>query len=284
MSDPRPIGLLDSGVGGLSVLREVRRELPAETLIYIADQAHLPYGIRPLAEIRALVAPLAERLIVHCDCKLLIVACNAANTAALHSLRAMYPETPIVGMEVAVKPAAEQTQTGVIGVITTQATAEGELLSAVVDRFARHVQVLVAACPEFVTLAEDGAPDTPASRALIERTLAPLKAAGIDQLVMGCTHFPFLMPLLRTSLGESVRIVDPAPAVARQTQRVLASLERLCDSDTPGRTHYSTTGDPTRFAALITTLIGEPHPIVQATQTLSLSPYGSPISSPSNSG
>jgi glutamate racemase len=255
--------MLDSGVGGLSVLREVRRLLPAEAVIYVADQGHLPYGQRQRDEIRAFVENIA-RFLIDQRCKLLIIACNAANAAALHYLREALPSMPIVGMEPAIKPAAEHTRSGVVGVITTQATYQSELFASVLDRFARDVRVETQVCPEFVLLAEQGAPDTPESRAVVARYLAPLKAAGIDQLVLGCTHFPFLCPQLAAYLGPGVDIIDPAPAVARQARRVLEQHHLLAadGNGRPAPVTYITTGDPGRFGEVLAALTGKSGAVV----------------------
>jgi glutamate racemase len=255
-SDPRPIGMLDSGVGGLSVLREVRRLLPAESILYVADQGHLPYGPRQRDEIRGFVSGIA-RFLIEENCKLIVVACNAANAAALHDLRQMYPDIPIVGMEPAIKPAAEHTQSGVIGVITTKATFQSELFSSVIDRFAQGVRVETQVCPELVILVEQGAHDTSQSRAIIANYLEPLKAAHIDQLVLGCTHFPFLGKQLQAELGPGVTIIDPAPAVARQVGRVLEQ-HHLANAPTAiSSVRYITSGDPERLRGLLASLLGE---------------------------
>lgn len=256
MPDPRPIGLFDSGVGGLSVLREVRRLLPNEPLIYYADEGHVPYGPRNRDEIRGFAFSIA-RFLIRQRCKLLVIACNAANAAALHALRTMYPDLPIVGMEPAIKPAVEATRTGVIGVITTQVTYQGELFASVIDRFAQHIRVETQICPDLVLLAERGALDTPDSRAIVAHYLAPLRTAGIDQLVLGCTHFPFLIPQFRDYLGDGVGIIDPAPAVARQVARVLTAhdLSAADASHTPPIYHSS--GDPEHLRVLIGQLIGD---------------------------
>ncbi len=254
--DARPIGVLDSGVGGLSVLREIRRLLPNESIIYVADEGHLPYGPRQRDEIREFVSGIA-RFLIQQRCKLIVIACNAANAAALHYLRGIYPELPIVGMEPAIKPAAQQTQTGVVGVITTKATYQSELFASVLDRFAHGIRVETQVCPEFVLLVEQGAPDTPESRAVVARYLDPLKAAGIDQLVLGCTHFPFLEKQFQEMLGPGVAIIDPAPAVARQVGRV---LEQRSLANLPGATpsiQYVTSGDPKHFRDLLAKLIGD---------------------------
>lgn len=251
----RPIGLLDSGIGGLSILREVRAQLPAEDLIYVADQAHVPYGPRTIDEVRAFTVAIVRYLIDQ-DVKLIVVACNTASAAALWPLREMFPHMPFVGMEPAVKPAARDTRTGVIGVIATEATFQGELFASVVGRFAQGVRVETRACPEFVRLAESGETDGPATRAAIRRCLSPLVAAGIDQLVLGCTHFPFLKAAIQDEIGPGVTIVDPSAAVARQAGRVLSERGLLNPRRKPGRVTYLTTGDPAAFRAALGVLLG----------------------------
>lgn len=254
--DARPLGLLDSGVGGLSVLQEIRRLLPQENILYVADEGHMPYGPRPRDEIRDYVEGIARYLISQA-CKLIVIPCNAANAAALHYLRDVLPDILIVGMEPAIKPAAANTKTGVIGVITTKATFQGELFASVIDRFAQGIRVETQVCPDLVLLAERGAPDTPESRRIIADYLEPLRAAGIDQLVLGCTHFPFLSAQITAYLGPGVTIVDPAPAVARQVCRVLDQQHLANDITTPSWVKYVTTGDPQHFADLVAILLGE---------------------------
>ncbi len=256
--DPRPIGMLDSGVGGLSVLQEVRNLLPHESIIYVGDEGHMPYGPRPRDQIRAFVTGII-RFLIDEGCKLIVIPCNAANAAALHYAREVFPQMPIVGMEPAIKPAAEHTKTGVIGVITTKATYQGELFASVIDRFANGIKVETQVCPDLVLLVERGAPDTPEAHAIIAGYLEPLQAAGIDELVIGCTHFPFLEKQLRAQLGPGVEIVDPGPAVARQVSRVLERQQLANLSDAPATVRYVTTGDAAHFRELLTTLIHEDH-------------------------
>ncbi len=253
MTDSRPIGMLDSGVGGLSVLREVRHLLPGESVIYVADEAHMPYGPRPRDEIRSFVSGIV-RFLVDQGCKLIVIPCNAANAAALHHVREAFPEMPIVGMEPAIKPAAEHTKSGIIGVITTKATYQGELFASVLDRFANGVKVETQVCPELVLLVERGAPDT---------CVDPLIAAGIDELVLGCTHFPFLDAQLRARLGPGVEIVDPGPAVARQTQRVLNERSLANTPDAASTVRYITTDSRDHTQNLISTLLAEAPPEVE---------------------
>ena len=252
--DARPIALMDSGVGGLSTLREVRRLLPDEHLIYFADQGHVPYGPRPLLEIREIIESITRFLLAH-DAKAIVIACNAASAAALHHVRATFPDVPFVGMEPAVKPAAEHTQSGVIGVVTTEATFQGELFASVVGRFAEGVEVVTEVCPEFVTLVEHGNLNGADAINIIRARLEPLLAKGIDQLVLGCTHFPFLHELIAAEVGPQVTIVDPGPAVARQVERVVAEMR----NGQPGQgqvTHY-TSGDVALYPKLVETLLGE---------------------------
>ena len=251
----RPLGVLDSGVGGLSVLREIRAQRPTEHIIYLADQAHVPYGPRSIEEVRAFTIE-AARFLIDQGAKLVVVACNTASAAALYHLRERFPDMPFVGMEPAVKPAARDTQTGVIGVIATEATFQGELYASVVGRFAQGVNVETRACPEFVRLAEAGETDTPVARTAVQRCLAPLLEAGIDQLVLGCTHFPFLKDAIQAAIGPGVTIVDPSPAVARQVGRVLAERALLADGTDPGHVIYYTSGDPAAFRKTLGALLG----------------------------
>ena len=250
-----PIGVLDSGVGGLSILREIRAQLPAEPLLYVADQAHVPYGPRTIDEVRVFTTAIARYLIEQ-RAKLIVVACNTASAAALHPLRARFPTIPFVGMEPAVKPAASHTRHGAIGVIATEATFQGELFASVVGRFAQGVQVETLACPEFVLLAEAGETDTPRAREIIRRRLQPLLDAGIDQLVLGCTHFPFLKDAIQDAVGPGVTIVDPSAAVARQVGRVLDERGLRAEGSAPGPVLACTTGDPAALRAVATTLLG----------------------------
>jgi glutamate racemase len=243
-ADERPIALFDSGLGGLSILREVHRQFPNENLLYFADQAHVPYGPRPLLEIRAF-AEAITRFLLDQRARAIIVACNAASAASLHHLRAIFPGVSFVGMEPAVKPAAESTRNGIIGVITTQATYQGELFASVIGRFAQGVEVVTQVCPEFVTLVEEGQLDTPHVHRVVEGYLRPLMEAGIDQLVLGCTHFPFLVPVLADVVGPGVSIVDPSPAVARQVGRLIANHRNAPEAI--GQATHFTSGDPATY-------------------------------------
>ena len=242
----RPIGVFDSGVGGLSVLAELRRLLPHEDFVYCADSAHCPYGGRPVAEIRALTARSTDFLRAG-GAKLIVVACNTASAAGLGALRARYgPALPVVGLVPAVKPAVALTRSRTIGVLATPATLGGTLLDDVVARFATPagVRVLPVAAPGLVEAVEAGAENSPATRARLESVLAPLQAAGADVLVLGCTHYPFLRAAIAAVAGPGLTLVDSGLGVARQTRRLLEERGLLAPGPAPGHLALYTSGDP----------------------------------------
>ena len=256
MSNHGFIGVFDSGVGGLSVWREVVRQLPYEDTLYLADQAHVPYGSRRLAEVQEFSEGIT-RFLLDRGAKVVVVACNTASAAALHHLRRTFPHVPFVGMEPAVKPAVERTHNGVVGVIATQATFQGELFASLVERYAGDVRVLTQVCPGLVEAVEAGALDTPETEALLRRCVTPLIEAGVDQLVLGCTHYPFLRPALERVVGASVRVIDPAPAIARQTGRVLVQQGAEVSRGRVSHHVFCTSGDVATFTTMIGRLL--PH-------------------------
>ena len=214
------IGIFDSGVGGLSVWREVIRELPHEVTLYLADQAHVPYGSRSADEVCQFAEGIT-RFLLRQGSNVIVIACNAASAAALYYLRNVFPDVPFVGMEPALKPAIERTRTGVVGVIATPVTFQGELFANLVRRYTNGVSVLSQACPGLVDAVETGALDTPETTALLERYLAPMIEAEVDQLVLGCTHYPFLRPIIERLVGPGITVIDPAPSIARQVAHIL---------------------------------------------------------------
>jgi glutamate racemase len=251
-----PIGIFDSGVGGLSVLREIRRQLPGEPVIYLADQGHVPYGQRPLEQVRSFSEAIVDYLLAE-GAKLIVVACNTASAAALHYLRDSFPGLPFVGMEPAVKPAAEWTHSGVVGVLATPATFQGALYASVIERFANGVTVLQHTCPGLVTQIEEGNINGAQTRSILHEALDPMLAQGIDTVVLGCTHYPFVIPTIQEIAGPGVRVIDPAPAVARQVGRLLDGSDLRHPGSRPGRVRFLTTGDPVHLAALMPRLLGE---------------------------
>ncbi len=232
----RPIGVFDSGVGGLSVLRHVRAMLPGEDLLYVADSAHAPYGDKSVQFIEARALAIAEFLVAR-DAKALVVACNTATAVAIAALRQRF-DLPIVGMEPAVKPAAEATRSGVIGVLATSGTLDSGKFAELVRRFGSQARVIVQPCPGLVEQVEQGDLAGPFTRRLLEGFIAPLLEAGADTLVLGCTHFPFLEPLLRELVGKEVAIIETGAAVARQLVRRLGEADFSSDT-TPAGGHES---------------------------------------------
>ncbi len=240
------IGLFDSGMGGLSVLRAVRQLLPQANLLYFGDNAHVPYGPRSLSQVRQFSESITRFLLAR-QAQVIVVACNAASAAALKYLRQTFPAIPFVGMEPAVKPAAEQTQTKVVGVLATPATFQGELFASVVERFAQGVTVLREVCPGLVQMIEAGEVDTPQTEARLRIWVEPMLQQRIDVLVLGCTHYPFIIPLLKKICGPQVRVIDPAPAVARQVGRVLEGRGLTPAAGERGSLVYYTSGEPEAF-------------------------------------
>ncbi|MDB5969000.1 MAG: glutamate racemase [Hydrocarboniphaga sp.] len=243
-----PIGVFDSGVGGLSVLREIRRTIPAERLIYFADSGHCPYGGKPQAEIQARSMVITENLLAS-GAKLIVVACNTATIAAVEHLRATYP-VPFIGMEPAVKPAVAATRSGVIGVLATGAALGGQKFHHLMRQHAREVRMITQPCPGLVEHVERGDIDSAELRALLRGYVQPLLDAGADVLVLGCTHYPFLRAVIADIAGPQVQLLDTGAAVARQTQRVL-EREGLLAEVGGGGVEWRSSGDLTAVQAVI---------------------------------
>jgi len=256
MSDAQPIGLFDSGVGGLSVWRAVVERLPNETTIYFADSAHCPYGPRPTEEVKTLSTAITHFLLLK-KCKLIVVACNTASAAALDSLRSEFA-VPIVGMEPAIKPAAEKTQTGHVGVLATAGTLQGDLFQNTSRHYADGVQIHVQVGRGLVEQVETGRLDSPGTEALLHQYLEPMLSAGADQIALGCTHYPLLIPLIERILAGRATVIDPAQAVARQVARVLE--RHNLGATTPPRPisayKFYSTGSPELLQDLVEKLTG----------------------------
>ncbi len=213
------IGVFDSGFGGLSVLAAIARALPRADLIYLADTAHVPYGEKPDEFITGRVLAIGTHLAA-AGCDLIVVACNTATTAAIQTLRDHLPGIPIVGVEPGVKPAAQTSPSGHIAVLATEATAKSRRLAHLIATHAAHAQVDVVPCPGWATHVETLQPATARFRAEVKEKIAPLLAAGVDRIVLGCTHYAFLTPLIAPLLKGQAELVDVAEAVARQVVRL----------------------------------------------------------------
>lgn len=250
-----PIGIFDSGVGGLSVAREIRRALPAERLLYVADTAYCPYGDRPLEEVRARALAVG-RYLEQAGAKLLVAACNTASGAALEDLRAAL-SIPVVGLEPAVKTAVANTRARRVGVMATSGTLRSERFARLLSAHGDGVQVISQACPGLADLIEEGHLEGDTLVARLTDLTGPLRAAGVDMVVLGCTHYAFVADALERVLGPGVTLVDSAPAIARRTGHLLdKSGSRRGGAD--GSLEVRTTGDPGKVAPVVQRLWGAP--------------------------
>ena len=247
------IGVFDSGVGGLTVLHHIRQTLPNERLIYIADSGHVPYGDKPAHYIEQRSLSLAHFLIEQ-GADAIVIACNTATAAAAASLRSRF-DIPIIGMEPAVKPAVAASKSGVVGVLATVGTLESARFAALLEKYAGDVEIVTQGCPGLVEQIELGELNSAQTRELIERYTSPLLARGADTLILGCTHYPFLIPLIRDTLGESIALIDTGAAVARQLQRrIQTELPECCAGD--ASVQFFTSGGEAQATRILSMLWG----------------------------
>ena len=245
-----PIAVFDSGVGGVSVLAEIQHLLPNESLLYLGDCGHIPYGEKTPEFIRQRCSVMAG-FFREQGAKALVIACNTATVAGVADLRRDFPDWPIVGMEPAVKPAAAATRSGVVGVLATTGTLQSAKFAALLDRFATDVRVITQPCPGLVERIESGDLHSAELRQLLQGYVDPLLASGCDTIILGCTHYPFLKPMLKSMIPESISLIDTGAAVARQLQRLLAERDLLAEG--PNRpVRFWTSADP---ASLRKTLV-----------------------------
>lgn len=254
MNAANPIGVFDSGVGGLSVLHEIRKALPGENLLYVADSAHAPYGDKPQQFIEDRSIAISEFLVSR-NVKAIVVACNTATGAAVATLRARL-FMPIIAMEPAVKPAVANTKSGVIGVLATSRTLASDNFVRLFARYGADVEILGQACPGLVELVEAGDLSGNKPRLLLEQYVLPLLERGADTLVLGCTHYPFLAPLIQQISGSGVAVIDSAAAVARQLHRRLEVNDLLADENRIGAECFWTSGTLDKAQPLISQLWG----------------------------
>lgn len=237
----QPIGIFDSGIGGTSIWKEINILLPHENTIYLADSAHAPYGLKSVETIIALSIKNVEYLISQ-NCKIIVVACNTATTNAIDILRDKYT-IPIIGIEPAIKPAALNTQSKAIGILATKGTLSSALFHKTTDLFASHISVIERIGEGIVENIESGQLHSEAMRSLLKLYLQPMIEANIDYLVLGCTHYPYLMPLLLEILPKHVKIIDSGEAVARQTEAVLKKYQLLNNNLKKGKHQFFTNGN-----------------------------------------
>jgi glutamate racemase len=251
---PAPIGVFDSGVGGLSVLRAIRAALPFENLIYVADSGHAPYGDQTEAYITQRTLRLGQWL-VESGVKALTIACNTATVVAARSLRE-HTALPVVAIEPAIKPAVAHTRSGVVGVLATRQTVQSESVARLCALYGGQVRIVLQACPGWVELVEQADLHSAQTEALVRQHVQPLIDQGADTLVLGCTHYPFLRDAIQRVAGEGVVLIDPAEAVARELVRRL-DVNTLASGPKLGQTLFFTTGDMALVQHTISQLWGE---------------------------
>ena len=256
MSTSGAIGVFDSGVGGLSVLQHIRETLPHERLIYVADSGHVPYGNKSVAFIETRSFAIT-RFLISQGAEAIVIACNTATAAAAHSLRVKFNKMPILAMEPAVKPAIKVTQSRVVGVLATVGTLESARFAALLEKYGGwKVKILTQGCPGLVEQVEKGELDSARTRELVVRYTAPLLDKGADTLILGCTHYPFLAPLIREIVGENVALIDTGAAVARHLMhRVKAELPPRVNGE--GSETFFTSGDAEQASHIMSMLWGK---------------------------
>jgi len=250
------IGIFDSGVGGLSVLRAIHRSLPKLEILYFADQAHVPYGRRQMDEIRSFSQQITSFLLSR-SIDLLVVACNTASAAALIFLRQQFPDLPIVGMEPAVKPASESSQTRAVGVLATPATFQGELYQSLVHKYGEDLEIYQDTCSGLVEQIEAGNLNGKKTHDILEHALHPMIEKDVDTVVLGCTHYPFVIDEIKGIAGKKIEVIDPAPAIARRVKSLLdQQIGKQGNESSHNSLSFITSGDPIVFKQQIKTLLG----------------------------
>lgn len=238
----RPIGIFDSGLGGISVWQALYKALPAESLVYLGDGKRCPYGSRTEAEVLQFTEEAVERLIAE-GCKMVVVACNTATAVAIKTLRERYPEIPFVGLEPAVKPAALKTQTGVIGVLATERSLHGDHFRRAEAKYGADVTILKCVGEGFVEAVENNLEHTTETAELVRKAVLPLVEGGADKIVLGCTHYPFLRDVIAGVAGNGVEIIDSSDAVARRVEALLDDFDLRADAANVAEYRFLTFAD-----------------------------------------
>lgn len=249
------IGVMDSGVGGISVLKHIRAVLPTESIVYVADSLYAPYGNKSVEQIIARCFKVADFLLDQ-QVKALVVACNTATAAAIKDMRARY-KVPIIGMEPAVKPAAQASKNGIIGVLATVGTLKSAQYAALLEHYGTGVQVIAQGCEGLVECVESGALSDEATRRLLQQYLQPLLAGGADTIVLGCTHYPFLRPLIAEVVGPEIAIIDTGKAVSTQLQNKLIEANLLANASKQPDVVFWTNSPSDQASVVIQQLWGE---------------------------
>jgi glutamate racemase len=256
MSNTNPIGLFDSGIGGTSIWKEVHSLLPNENTVYLADSKNAPYGKKTKQEIIDLCFKNVDFLLQQ-NCKIIVVACNTATTNAIKEMRAKY-NIPFIGIEPAIKPAANRTETQTIGILATKGTLNSELFNRQVENYA-NIKIIEQVGYGLVELIENGKIATKEMHELLKSYLIPMVEAGIDYLVLGCSHYPYLIPEIKKIIPDSIKIIDSGEAVAKQTKTILENYNLINNSTKKGVTKFYTNSD----ASVLKTILGFSENIVE---------------------
>lgn len=251
MNNTRPIGVFDSGVGGLSILKELKKLLPKENYIFVADQLNVPYGEKSKKELENITLKICKFLASK-NTKIIVAACNTATCYALKYLRANV-KIPIIGTVPAVKPAAEKSKKGVIGIISTPATSKSQYLKNLIETYAKNVKVVNIGCFGLENAVEKGELNSPTVKKILEKYLSQIKKSGADIIVLGCTHYPFLKSQIKKVSGENITLIDSGKAIAKHTKNTLLNLNVFNKSG--GKTKYYTTGGPELFSKVASVLL-----------------------------
>ena len=256
MSISRPIGIFDSGLGGLTVVKRVFEKLPHESISYVGDQFHVPYGERTPDEIRSFALGITDFL-TRQDAKLVIMACNMSSATALDSAHELFPETPVIGViEAGVRAALRMSSGRPIGVLATKGTVSTRAYTDTLCRLMPEAEVIEQACPRFVPLVEAGMCHSPQAKEAVREYVGPLMSAGCEVLILGCTHYPFLHKLIRQQAGPGITIIDPAEETAIEAANILFDAQMLDPPTTEPVHAYFTSGTPEQFADLGSPLLG----------------------------
>jgi glutamate racemase len=250
------IGVFDSGVGGLWILKHLQQEIPGYNYIFFGDQGHVPYGVKSLEEIRNYSEEITNFLI-NKGCKIIVIACNTASAAALKYLREEFPNILFVGMEPAIKKAVETTVTGSIGVLATPATFQGELYNSVVERFGKDVEIYKDTCLGLVEQIEKGNFEGKETHVILERALRPMLENGIDTVVLGCTHYPFVIPQIREIVGNEINVIDPTGAIVRQVAHMLTENDLASRSEGEKQVEIFTSGSKENIKIILDKLFNK---------------------------
>ncbi|MCK5165060.1 MAG: glutamate racemase [Desulfobacula sp.] len=256
-----PIGIFDSGVGGLWVLKEIKKLLPCESINYFADSGNCPYGSKTKDEALSLAKKNIEFLL-KLKCKLIVVACNTVTAVAIDNFRSKY-KVPFIGMEPAIKPAAMQTTSKKIGILATENTFNGRLFKQSFEKYANGIDVFVQPGHGLVELVEQGRQNSKKAQSLLEEYLLPMMEKGVDTIVLGCTHYPFLKQIIKKVTKNTLTIIDPAHAVAAQTKRILLECDLISNAGNDPKFHFYTTGEKTIVEKFLSHEMDSPYRLEQ---------------------